>query len=105
MVICGSIDMTHFDGGPRLALEGTIDADVYDISLAADSELRVDLTGTGAEALDDVEVLVLDTMGERAMTASTSLRNHGVCLDVVPVGRPPTSSPMFAEAPRPRRCR
>ena len=78
MVICGSIDMTHFTPPTTVGDLGTIDADVYDISVAAENtEVRIDITGAGAEALDDVEVIVADTSGT-GYGDGVFFTNHGV---------------------------
>ena len=84
MVICGSIDMTHFVADSN-GIGGVIDSDVYDISVAADTEVRVDITGAGAETLDDVEVLVLDTSGN-VQGDGYFLTNHGVTDAFLPAG-------------------
>jgi hypothetical protein len=68
-VLCGKIHATHFDGTQML-----VDSDAYTIDVAADSSVRVTLTGAGAEALGDVTVYIED--GADTFYAGTFFTNH-----------------------------
>jgi len=51
LTLCGTINSGHFDDQ-----SGAVDVDSFKITLTADADVIVDLTGTGAEALDFVAV-------------------------------------------------
>jgi hypothetical protein len=74
-VICGTMDVSHF-------ASGLIDVDSYQIALAADGSLRVDLVGTGLEALGAAEILITQGSGAniKFVDVGEFATNHAVAV-------------------------
>jgi hypothetical protein len=78
-VLCGRIDTTHFDSARTI-----VDVDSYLFSVPTDSDVLVQLSGTGAEALTDVEVALF--AGNRTVNTGTFLGTHAVMNAHLPAG-------------------
>lgn len=77
LAICGAIDNGHF-------LNDTVDVDGYTITIAARTEVRVDLAGD-ASMLAGLEVRVIDDANAELERASY-LGNHAVLVTTLPAG-------------------
>jgi hypothetical protein len=55
--MCGTINNGHF-------ADGAVDLDTYSITLAADSSVLLSVAGTGLEAIDGVDVLIVSDDGQ-----------------------------------------
>jgi len=73
--ICGHIDSTHF-----VAADELVDIDGFVFSIAADTDVRIDLTAIGAEALDDVSISVYTgaNLSTAVGTTGRFVGNHAV---------------------------
>jgi len=82
-VLCGKIDNTHFEpdsmGGP-----GVVDADMFAMDLAADSDLLVTISGAGLEQLSDVLIVAADA--QSIFKIGTFTGDHAVFAVSLPAG-------------------
>jgi hypothetical protein len=88
-VICGNVDMTHYPYTRPI-----VDIDVYAFSLAADSEVRIELYGAGLESLNlglwvvDPNESAVNYYGGRVARSRSAVfvKDHAVLIDKLPAG-------------------
>jgi hypothetical protein len=82
LVVCGKIDNTHFD-----ASGGLVDVDGFTFTLASESDLLVNLSGAGVEALAEVYVEMWTGANFATRAGSSLFRgDHAVFIRRVPAG-------------------
>jgi hypothetical protein len=84
-VLCGKLDSGHFMPGMNPGEPGLVDLDAYTVTVGADATVLMTLAGTGAEALTQVQMAVLDEADD-AVSFGTIFGDHAVVATVLPAG-------------------
>jgi hypothetical protein len=78
--ICGRIDADHYD-----ATGMVVDVDAYEVTVPSRAQVLVTLAGTGADALANVAVQILDTQNS-PIESATLLGTHAAVATVLAAG-------------------